>query len=689
MTRFICRAAAILCVCAGTLPASGLPAFIVPGREREMDLLETLFEKHHSPRTICTLWDGWIPMSTLWPAVGKDESADAMRRFIHHSLSTRYIDGTGYVTMNQHRGLAHPGGWPFPTWAQSGGAGWHFTHHGDPYARMLQTPLATLRGVELAGVEHAAIEARPGLVIRTEGGPGSITTPSFRAAAVVAPFVVVEWASDRPLRPGSPWLEWTTGEEPEFSSARRIVLPPPKPAFGQQFGHALHFNTIPTHEHPDWNGTITRLRLGWDHAAPANLEIRAIHTAVDSRHPITGPLFVHACTEYFRWTRDVAFLRRNIGRMRRALAFAIREFEIEQHGCVLVPWVGHDGRPGFQVDAHGRKTIHHGRGVGNNYWDLMPFGHKDCLATIYLFEALRRAAHIEEAAARHPEWQIPPPDLEPASLRRLAAMLREKGGAMFWDPGAGRFVACIDIDGTRHDFGYTFLNLEAVYYGFADDRQARSILDWVDGRRIVEDDTSRGSDIYHWRFAPRATTCRNIEWYQWVWHNPESIPWGGQVQDGGAVLGFSYHDLMARLEVLGPDNAWKRLQAILAWFAEVEAEGGYRPYYAKPGRGTLQGGGPPGGLGMDREFMESVLVPQVMLYGFLGFQPDPDGFTLAPGLPADWPSLTVTRIHVHDHVIDLKVENRVITVMTRRPGAGALDIRVPAGFTLRRAPPPR
>ncbi|MFZ9937538.1 MAG: hypothetical protein ACO3JG_10855 [Luteolibacter sp.] len=24
---------------------------------------------------------------------------------------------------------------------------------------------------------------------------------------------------------------------------------------------------------------------------------------------------------------------------------------------------------------------------------------------------------------------------------------------------------------------------------------------------------------------------------------------------------------------------------------------------------------------MDREFMESVLVPQVMLYGFLGFQP--------------------------------------------------------------------
>ena len=35
--------------------------------------------------------------------------------------------------------------------------------------------------------------------------------------------------------------------------------------------------------------------------------------------------------------------------------------------------------------------------------------------------------------------------------------------------------------------------------------------------------------------------------------------------------------------------------------------------------GTLQGGGTAGGLGLDAEFFESVLVPQVMLEGFLGF----------------------------------------------------------------------
>jgi len=315
----------------------------------------------------------------------------------------------------------------------------------------------------------------------------------------------------------------------------------------------------------------------------------------------------------------------------------------------------------------------------------MPFGHKDCLATLYLFEALGRAAKLEEAIAKHPQWNIPAPELSPERLRSLAWLIQTKAGEFFWNKETGRFVACIDANGEAHDYGYTFLNLEAIYYGFATDAQAQSIIDWVDGRRVVEGDTSQGEDIYHWRFAPRATTRRNIEWYAWVWHAPYSIPWGGQVQDGGAVLGFSYHDLMARLKVLGPDNANARFQEILTWFEEVQAEGGYRAYYSKPGRGTLQGGGTAGGLGLDREFMESVMVPQTMLYGFLGLKPDVDGFSLRPKLPSDWPSLTVTKINVHDHVVDIKVERQTVTVTTRVRGQIPLNIRLPDGFTLVRA----
>ena len=264
-------------------------------------------------------------------------------------------------------------------------------------------------------------------------------------------------------------------------------------------------------------------------------------------------------------------------------------------------------------------------------------------------------AALERTIAAHPEWKVPTEDLPSSAddLAQLADAVKANAGKFFWNKGEGRFIGWQDIEGARHDYGFVFVNMEAIAYGFATPEQSRQIYDWLDGRRTVAGDTSQGADIYRWRFASRATTRRNTQDYVWPWSAPQSIPWGDQIQDGGAVLGFSYYDLMARIQTLGPDDAWKRLRAILAWFREVQNEGGYRAYYAKPGRGVLQGGGPPGGLGMDQEFLESVLVPQVMLYGFLGFQPNADGYTVSPRLPKDWPSLTVTGIHYHDQVFDV------------------------------------
>ena len=153
------------------------------------------------------------------------------------------------------------------------------------------------------------------------------------------------------------------------------------------------------------------------------------------------------------------------------------------------------------------------------------------------------------------------------------------------------------------------------------------------------------------------------------------------MQDGGAVLGFSYFDLMARLTTLGPDDAWQRLEEILTWFAEVQGEGGYRRYYsATSGRGTLQGGGTAGGLGVDAEFLESVLVPQVMLYGFLGFQPTVDGCTIAPRLPSAWPELSVEGILIHDQRIAVTA-SRSGGVRVRRTDAGSAALAITCSGT--------
>jgi hypothetical protein len=150
------------------------------------------------------------------------------------------------------------------------------------------------------------------------------------------------------------------------------------------------------------------------------------------------------------------------------------------------------------------------------------------------------------------------------------------------------------------------------------------------------------------------------------------------VQDGGAVLGFAYHDLMARLKIEGPEAAWARLTEIADWYGEVVAAGGYRAYYADGRDGaTLQGGGTAGGLGLDHEFFESVLVPQVMLYGFLGYRPEYAGFRLNPVLPDAWPSLEIRRIRLRDLCLDIKAGHTTVDIAYRGAWEGPLELHLP------------
>ncbi|PQO27196.1 hypothetical protein [Blastopirellula marina] len=677
-TRLMLAPLASLLCCQLVVAQERLPEFRVPGKETLTQPLEGMFQRHHSAKTNCSLWDAWLPMSTLWPAIGNDPSASECRDFYRRVYLAREIDASGYVTMNQHRGHAHPGGWPFPLWEQAGGAGWHFTVQHDPYREMMQMRTMDAKAVEFVGAEAIEQSDRYGLQLTTTGETTSLTLPVRPFDSFVAPFVVIEWSSDKLPADAAVQLQWRHQEDKQFSAAQSIDVVKDS-GVGGQYGAGLKLSVVPMFTHEKWNGRIEQLRLTWTNQQPQRMTIRNIHTATDTRHPITNALYVRGCCEYFGWTRDVNFLRKNIERMRTAVAYSLREFRVREEGAMLVTWPGHDGRAGFTRDANGHKQTRHGRGVGNNYWDLLPFGHYDCYASIIEFDMLRAMAKLEQAIATHPAWEVGAPKLTSEELNQIAADLKANAGQRFWDAEKGRFVACIDADGVAHDFGFTFLNLEAIYYDFATPEQAKQILSWVEGARVVEGDTSTGADIYHWRFAPRATTKRNIDWYCWVWNNPESIAWGGQVQDGGAVLGFSYHDLMARLKVLGPDNAAARLSEITRWYAEVEAEGGYRAYYAKPGRGSLQGGGTPGGLGLDHEFFESVLVPQVMLYGFLGFQPTSEGYAIDPQLPADWPSLEVTRIAAADHVIDVKASRETLEIGFQKVGTQPLKLQLPPG----------
>lgn len=679
----------------GEVP-DGFPRFLVPGQEAQMDSLRRLYWLHYEPAgPLIPLWDEWMPMATLWPAISP-EALRAMRLRWAQALSARGMSAEGYVHTHQHDGLAHAEGWPFPLWTQAGGIGWHFRGTG---IQGYDGPPATSEGWNVTGGKGGDLNEK-GWVIELTEPRASVATPAFAVDARVAPWLRLNWWANG-LTGASSYVEWTTTEHADFSPERRAYFTPAReednPRLFMPMGGgggkldqvAGETRTmIPVYRVPGWSGTITRVRLQFDNPSAAKLVIKSFHTTCDTRHNINNSNFIRGSHDYFLWTRDITFLRDQIGRLRRALRFMEREFDTRRRRCVYTTWPGHEGRSGVRY-VDGKKQIVKGEGIGSNYWDLLPFGGEDALATIYYRDAVQDLAELEEEIGKHPEWCVAAgaEAFDPSDLRQHADEVRAYGQKRLWNEATRRF-GTVDLDGNLHDYGFVFLNNEAVYYGFASAEQARSIQAWLSGDRLVAGDTSTGPDIYHWRFGPRSTTKRNTDYYFWAWSSPETIPWGYQVQDGGAVLGWSYHDLMRLLVSAGPDAAAPRLGEILRWFDETQAEGGYRAYYAKdPSRGSLQGGNVPGGLGLDREFFESVLVPQVMLYGFMGFEPRPDGFSIRPRLPSAWPELTITHIGLHGHVLDLRAaRDGTVTVSGTGPEGATLWVEAPAGVSIVASP---
>ncbi len=665
--------------------------FEAPGYERQMGSLRALYWLHYRPAgPLIPLWDEWMPNATLWPARTADGALGAMRSRWVEALAGRTINAEGYVNTHQHDGPAHAEGWPFPRWMEAGGVGWHFRGTGVPG---YDAPIVTPEKWKPTGARGGEVNERGWVLDLTEAG-ATLQTPAFETPARNGPWLRLNWWAEG-LGRANCCVEWTTRDKPEFGPDRRFYFAPA----GSDGHDVAHMPTggaggkmetvraetrtmIPVHRAPGWTGVITGLRIRFDNPAAGRVVIKSFHTACDTRHSINNPNFVRGVCDTFAWSRDLSFLREQIVRVRSAMRFTMREFDTRRRNCMYTTWPGHEGRSGVRRTAAGGKQIVPGEGIGSNYWDLLPFGGEDALATIYYYDAVLDLANLEEQISAHPEWGVATgaDAYDPADLRTHARAVRAYGTKRFWNEKTGRF-GTVDLDGVMHDYGWTFLNNEAVYYGFATQRQARSIRDWISGRRTVAGDTSTGADIFHWRFGPRASTRRNLDYYFWAWSNPEGIPWGYQVQDGGAVLGWSYHDLMCRLQVDGPDDAWQRLQEILTWFDETQADGGYRAYYARDhSRGTMQGGNVAGGLGIDNEFFESVLVPQVMLYGFLGMEPTAEGLRLRPRLPKAWPELRITQVHLHDQVLDLTARaDGTITITADKSPDLPLVIDLPEG----------
>jgi hypothetical protein len=142
------------------------------------------------------------------------------------------------------------------------------------------------------------------------------------------------------------------------------------------------------------------------------------------------------------------------------------------------------------------------------------------------------------------------------------------------------------------------------------------------------------------------------------------------------------------LKVLGPDDAWERLQGILEWEQDVWTEGGgYRPYYEEADRGTtLQGCNTPGGLGIDCEFFETSLLPAFTVYGFMGIDPSGDALVIDPRLPQATPRMTVRNVLHRWSRMDITAEGegnqmRSIEIVLHDKPAIGINIELPGEWT--------
>ncbi len=382
----------------------------------------------------------------------------------------------------------------------------------------------------------------------------------------------------------------------------------------------------------------------------------------DTRHTVTNPNFLTALYRIWTWEANNTWLVAQQTRVRAATAWLRRQIvgsaNITQpglfpaaEGLYLCNFEGHHGADG---------------GIGSNYWDIQPFGWLSAFENALAYEALVDVAKMEAC------WGNASGE---ASLLTAAAKLKGAYNDVFWDDLKGRYVGCVDKFGDVHDYGFTFVNTQAITCGLANASQVHRIYQWMG----LEPTTSGTNDTFtRWQTAPIANTDVN----SWMalnrtinedWWCGEGIvgsgepffePWGPQLQDGGMSLYTSWYDLMARARYLGADDFAGRLKGILDRWGYPDRTCGGKPLYL----GEIPQQEAAGSIGTDFPFPESGMVATATVYGLLNatprWEPSVPGFCLAlnPLLPSTWDNYTITRVRFGFACVNVTVNQTAIAV---------------------------
>ncbi len=321
----------------------------------------------------------------------------------------------------------------------------------------------------------------------------------------------------------------------------------------------------------------------------------------------------------------------------------------------------------------------------SNYWDNLPFGNYDAYENALFYQAVNSMAGIYRMLGEDFATKA-------AEMETLAEKIKVKYNELYWDAEKGRYIACIDTEGTRVDYGLTFVNFEAMKYGLASPEQAKLIFDWIDGDRVIEGEKTTGADILSYANILRRAGRKRYEEIKELdlrlaaitntipinndenkktgiiwWHAPAGInPWAGaaygsHLENGGYIFYPVFYELMARTEYEGAQSTTDRLYEIGRVYA-----------YNRLNSDAATSGSTNWLEGLVGEFPESGLVPTAYLYSLIGASAEHDGLHIAPAFNEVYEAMGVKKLTYG--LKNYAVEVRRDGSMTLTPAKGEADL---------------
>ena len=632
-------------------------------------------------------WQEWMSLS-YYPFNSSDGFETDRIEGLRRLLSGVPVDRYGYVwqesdavrdALSTLSTGEHRMGWPFPTSAHSGGMSTSWDFNGNDKTAWSSNIGATVSG----GVFGAEVEAPMTSI--------EFTSPESQSyldeiSAYHSPLLEIDlrmYSADAD-NIEDVYVWYTTSDSPEWSDDKKVSVNE-KAFIAYEYAPIYeHMIFLPMYAEDAWKSDkemTTYIRQIKVEIVPkegktltGEFGLSYVRSTYDTRHSNNNSLLITSLRTDYDYTGDIEYLKENITRARKAMNFYMQMYDEERHLNDQSYLVGHDSDKTASTEAD-RIAM----SLGNGYWDISFTPKYDFQSNMYFHRALVDMAYLEEVLAMNgvsvdkslatvmtadrshtygtSTYNYTAEQLNKIAddvLTELRKTTNDSDKTGFWSEETGRFVAgYADSEDKWYDYGYTMWNMEAIYYGIATDEQAKSIMEWIGGERIVEQDKygSQGEDIYYFEFAPRVNTYTvedqfDLSMFTGFYSGKTTIKYGvTQVQNGGAIMYTSFYDLMSRVDVNGANDAYSRLTAIKDWYQDVydyyvssdnynkHPDRFYWDYYCKgqwenpkdltyipqngiKGTNERKDGG--GILGLDGEFLESFLMIAAVPYGFFG-----------------------------------------------------------------------